>query len=92
MKIVKRDAERKYIEDNFDIADPYDEPPNGSVLMVNGLSGLAYQRLSDGLYHPATGRDPLAYRELFDLRKRDDDWPVLLIHRAPERVKGGHRV
>lgn len=65
------------------LADPHDEPPIGSVLMLDSLSGTAVQRMgSTGAYRSITGSEFGSYAELFKNGKRE----VYLIHTAPVRL------
>lgn len=59
------------------------EPALGSVIMVEGETGTAYQRFySDGLYHGTNGR--VAHYDLIKehIRRHHEEGgsPVLLIH------------
>lgn len=59
---------------------PEDTVPNGSVIMLNGPSGTAYQRyFSTGLFHGTNGQ-VLAFNELFEIGDR----APLLVYRAQE--------
>ncbi len=55
------------------------EPPRGSVLMVHGLTGTAFQRYyHDGLYYRPQQSQGITYAQLLDLPN------VFLIHRGSE--------
>lgn len=57
-----------------------DELPNGSIVLLNGPSGTAYQRyFSDGLFHGTSGQ-VLTFNELFEIGDR----APLLVYRAPD--------
>lgn len=62
-------------------------PPHGSVVMVHGLEGTAYQRFyQDGLFYcggPKAVKGPLLYSELFDQL----DPRVYLVYETPEHVE-----
>lgn len=60
------------------------EPPLGSILLVHGLEGTAYQRhYSDGLYHSTTGRT-LTFEQLLATDKGGDNGRLLLVHRGTD--------
>lgn len=63
------------------LADPNVEPPIGSVLMIQGLTGTAVQRMGDdGTYAATSGAEYPAYASLFE---RPGE--VYLVHEAPRR-------
>lgn len=57
-----------------------EEPEPGSVVLLHGLRGTAYQRhSSDGLFHPTTDSPPVTFAEL-ESHARRDGRPLLLVH------------
>jgi hypothetical protein len=53
-------------------------PPCGTVIMVNGLTGTAWQRhYNDGLFHSTTGKMPQTWNQIKAL-KRDDTFIILM--------------
>ena len=60
------------------------EPPHGSVLMLESLTGTAVQRFfSDGRYHASTGMTYESFRALF-VNAAGRPRKVFLIYRAEE--------
>lgn len=61
-------------------------PPHGSVVLVHGLEGTAYQRFySDGLFYcggPKAIKGPIDFAGLFDQL----DARVYLVYETPEHV------
>lgn len=58
-------------------------PARGSVVMVHGLIGTAFQRLySDGLFHSATRQNGVAFAALFRLGDPGAPDNVFLVHDA----------
>lgn len=56
------------------------EPPEGSVVLIHGDTGTAYQRLyRTGMWHPTSGAISLDWAELW--QKSDQ---IILIHAAPK--------
>jgi hypothetical protein len=59
-----------------------EEPPHGSVLLLHGHTGTAYQRhFSDGLWHAAGQRAGLSWSTL---HKQSGFSGVLVVYVAPE--------
>lgn len=46
------------------LIDPAPEPPLGSVVMLHGLAGTAWQRLSDGDWYSTRGGTPRRWSQL----------------------------
>ena len=58
-----------------------DEPTYGSVVMIYGPTGTAYQRFyRDGLWHGTNGD----LRTFAELRAMDPGHPLIVIHNAPD--------
>jgi hypothetical protein len=56
------------------------EPPCGSVVLLHGTTGTAYQRqFSTSAWQPANGGVSLRWEQLFDHGRRP-----LLVYRAPD--------
>lgn len=61
------------------------EPTKGSVVVLNGVTGTAYQRHhSDGLWHSTTGQTA-AWDDFQEL-------DPLVVYAAPERAHDGHDI
>lgn len=57
-----------------------EEPPEGSVILLHGDTGTAYQRLfSTGMWHPTNGGAAITWAEVWQ-----KGTSVVLIHLAPE--------
>lgn len=64
---------------------PEDEPPHGSVILLNGPTGTAWQRhYRDGLWHPTTINASYPWAHLLDTRAVRATG-ILVIHRAPDQ-------
>lgn len=61
------------------------EPAEGSVVLINGETGTAYQRLfSDGLWWPASNSKHRRGRTWDVVTRKNGSDPVILLHNAPE--------
>lgn len=63
------------------------EPPVGSVVLVEGVTGTAYQRLfSTGRWHsaPVGAAGSLSWEALQAKTERPGALPLILVHEAPE--------
>ena len=56
------------------------EPPHGSVVLVHGQTGTAWQRFADGRWHPTRGGGGRTWEQLMCARN------VILIYVAPVRT------
>jgi hypothetical protein len=62
---------------------PQDEPPHGSVVLLNGVTGTAWQRhYTDGLWHSTAHAVPYTWANLLDTRAVRANG-IHVIHRAP---------
>jgi hypothetical protein len=83
--VIQNEITTTLLTDPFGVPliEDMEEPHCGSILMVGGWYGTAWQRMfADGQWHPSRGGTPRKFKQL--LKRRN----VILIYEAKERVDG----